>query len=199
MENLSIYDKVRSVPEEAKKTIQGGNINGFTDINPMWRIKTLTEQFGICGVGWYTETLKQWTETGTDGRTAVFCNINLYIKVGGEWSRPIFGTGGSMFTDLAKGNPKSSDECFKMAYTDAISVACKQLGIGADVYWSKDGSKYDKPIESAFHCEVCQKEIKSYPDAKGVTVSAVKHAEGSKGKFGKVLCLDCIKAAADAN
>jgi hypothetical protein len=30
-----------------------------------------------------------------------------------------------------------------MATTDAISVACKQLGIGADVYWDKDGeSKY---------------------------------------------------------
>ena len=25
-----------------------------------------------------------------------------------------------------------------MATTDALSVACKQLGIGADVYWDKD-------------------------------------------------------------
>lgn len=29
-----------------------------------------------------------------------------------------------------------------MAYTDALSVACKALGIGADIYWSKDKTKY---------------------------------------------------------
>lgn len=31
-----------------------------------------------------------------------------------------------------------------MATTDAISVACKQLGFGADIYWGADRSKYDK-------------------------------------------------------
>ena len=29
-----------------------------------------------------------------------------------------------------------NDEAYKMALTDAISVACKQLGVGADVYLS---------------------------------------------------------------
>ena len=38
----------------------------------------------------------------------------------------------------------TSDECFKMALTDAISVACKALGIGADVYWDKDSTKYNQ-------------------------------------------------------
>ena len=36
-----------------------------------------------------------------------------------------------------------NDECYKMALTDAISVACKSLGIGADVYWNKDNTKYN--------------------------------------------------------
>ena len=58
MDNLKIYNSVREVPEEAKKLIQAGNIKGFTDINPMWRIKTLTEQFGPCGFGWYSEITK---------------------------------------------------------------------------------------------------------------------------------------------
>ena len=35
-----------------------------------------------------------------------------------------------------------SDECFKMALTDALSVACKALGIAADVYYEKDKTKY---------------------------------------------------------
>lgn len=38
MGNLDLYEKVRSVPDSAKKTINGGRTSGMTDINPMWRI-----------------------------------------------------------------------------------------------------------------------------------------------------------------
>lgn len=141
MDNMQIYEAVRSVPETAKKKITGGRLNGKTDINPMWRIKVLTEQFGVCGAGWYYEVTKQWTEQHGE-EIAVFVNINLYVKLGGEWSKPIFGTGGSMFAEKQSKGIYVSDECYKMATTDAISVACKQLGIGADVYWEKDGTKY---------------------------------------------------------
>ena len=55
MDNLKIYNAVREVPKEAQKSIGGGRLKGMTDINPMWRIKTLTEQFGACGIGWYYE------------------------------------------------------------------------------------------------------------------------------------------------
>lgn len=50
-----------------------------------------------------------------------------------------------MFVESESRGLHTSDECFKMAYTDAISVACKSLGVGADVYWDKDKTKYDKP------------------------------------------------------
>lgn len=139
--NLELYEKIRQVPEEAKKTITAGRIKGMTDINPMWRIKTLTEQFGMCGVGWYFETTKQWIEEVGNERVACV-NINLYIKVNNEWSKPIFGTGGSKLSTVEKSGVYVSDECFKMATTDAISVACKSLGMGADVYWNKDKTKY---------------------------------------------------------
>lgn len=141
MDNLGIYSLMKEVPETAKKKIEGGRMKGKTDINPMWRIKMLTAQFGPCGIGWYYKTIKQWTEVYGE-ETAAFVNIELYIKYEGEWSQPIFGTGGSMFAEKEKSGIHVSDECFKMATTDAISVACKQLGIGADVYWDKDTTKY---------------------------------------------------------
>lgn len=143
MNKMDIYEKGRKVPEEAKKIINAGKIKGFTDINPMWRIKVLTELFGACGIGWYTEIKNVWNEEGKDGKVATFCQIHLYIKVDGEWSKPIEGVGGSMFVNVWKGAPETTDECVKMAYTDAISVACKALGIGADVYFAKDRTKYD--------------------------------------------------------
>ena len=76
---------------------------------------------------------------------AAFVDIELYVKIGGEWSMPIAGTGGSMFAARQKDGVYVSDECYKMATTDAISVACKQLGVGADVYWDADRTKYDDP------------------------------------------------------
>lgn len=144
MENMRIYDAVRSVPENAKRPISGGRLAGKTDINPMWRIKTLTEQFGPCGIGWYYKPVRKWTEVLGD-EVAAFVDIELYVKDGESWSMPIAGTGGSMLAEKQKGSVYVSDECFKMATTDAISVACKQLGIGADVYWDADGSKYNRP------------------------------------------------------
>ncbi len=141
MNNLDLYEKIRQVPSEAKKTINAGRLKGMTDINPMWRIKALTEQFGVCGFGWYYETTKQWIEEVDNERVACV-NINLYIKMDGEWSKPIFGTGGSKLSTVERSGVYVSDECYKMATTDAISVACKSLGMGADVYWDKDRTKY---------------------------------------------------------
>ena len=143
MDNLTIYNNYRTVPKEAQKPIQGGRMKGKTDINPMWRIKALTEQFGPCGVGWYYKPIRKWLEQQGD-EVAAFVDIELFIKADGEWSMPVSGTGGSMFSTVERGGVYVSDECFKMATTDAISVACKQLGFGADIYWEADRSKYEK-------------------------------------------------------
>lgn len=139
--NLDIYEKGRSVPGEAKRRINGGRMNGKTDINPMWRIKKLTELFGPCGIGWYYKPVHKWIET-VGSETAAFVDIELFVKHEGEWSMPISGTGGNMLAEKEKSGVHVSDECYKMATTDAISVACKQLGIGADVYWDADATKY---------------------------------------------------------
>lgn len=150
MGNLTLWNKVRAVPADAQKKITGGRLNGFTDINPVWRIKTLTEQFGQCGIGWYYDIVDRWTETGANNEIASFVSVNLFVNdPASGWSKPIAGTGGSMLVSKEKNGLYTSDECFKMALTDALSVACKALGIGADVYWSKDANKYEKPPETA--------------------------------------------------
>ena len=137
MNNIDIYEAGRAVPPEAQKSFNNGRFSG-TDINPMWRIKKLTELFGACGVGWYYDVISERAEDH-GGMTIAVVDLNLYIKVDGEWSKPIYGTGGNTIV-TAKG--AVSDEGYKMALTDALSVACKALGIGADVYFSKDKTKY---------------------------------------------------------
>ena len=143
MENMATYNAFAEVPDNAKKTIGGGRLKGMTDINPMWRIMMLTERYGPCGTGWkYVITDKQIV-SGTDGVICVFMDIDLFVKENGEWSEAIQGTGGSQLVAKETKGLYTNDECFKMALTDAISVACKALGMGADVYWANGRTKYD--------------------------------------------------------
>ena len=148
MEKMEIYDRVRQVPDEAKKSISAGRLKGMTDINPMWRIKKLTEEFGPCGIGWWTKVTDRWTETIGD-ETCAFVDLELYVKVGNEWSKPITGSGGSKLATKERSGIYVSDECYKMAETDALSVACKKLGIGADVYFSADRTKYSQTVDDS--------------------------------------------------
>lgn len=141
-ENLQIYNTYKSVPENALKDFDNGKFKG-TDINTMWRIKSLTEAFGICGIGWYFTIKRTWTEDTPNGEQFVFAEIELFIKVNGEWSMPISGNGGNKLTRITKdGKISTSDEAFKMAITDALGVACRNLGFGADIYWANDRTKY---------------------------------------------------------
>jgi hypothetical protein len=142
MDNLAIWEQVRKAPVNALKPIQGGKLRGKSDINPVWRMKAMTELFGACGDGWDYAIDKQWTEQGAKGEVMCFCNIILHYKQGAE-IRHIQGTGGSMLVQLEKGQLVSNDEGYKMALTDALSVAMKALGVAADVYWEQDRTKYD--------------------------------------------------------
>ena len=166
-ENLRFYSKLKVVPDEAKKEIKGGRINGMTDINPQFRIAIMTETFGPCGIGWKYEITKQWQETYGQ-EVKAFTNINLFIKVDGEWSEPIPGTGGSSTVEVTSKGPYVSDECYKMSLTDALSVAMKALGVAGDVYFGKGVKMFNTKYESE------AQETKTTPASKPAPKTAPK-------------------------
>ena len=163
MDNLAIWNKYKEVPQNALKDFDNGRFKG-TDINTMWRLKSLTEAFGLCGFGWYYDIIKIWNETFTEEQmTMTFAEIKLYIKVDGEWSKGISGVGGNKMLSYTKsGSVKDNDEAVKMAVTDAIGVACRNLGFGADVYWAHDKTKYtneqvdDKPFNKPTTAQIIE-------------------------------------------
>jgi len=157
MDNMKIWDAVKRPPSQALKTIQGGRLKGKSDINPQWRYQVMTEQFGVCGIGWKYEIVRLWIEPAPSDQVFAFAKINLYIKIGEEWSEAIPGVGGSMLVTKETSGLFASDEGYKMAITDALSTAMKMIGVAGDIYaglW--DGTKYaDKPA---------QKPVKDSPD-----------------------------------
>ena len=190
--NMIFYDYGRSVPEVAMKPINAGRLTGMSDINPMWRIKTLTEMFGPCGVGWWYEIIDKRLEHDPISRqTAAFVEIKLFYidPESGKESHGIPGLGGASFVTQERNGAYMSDECEKMALTDAISVAAKALGIAADVYFAKDRTKYDTPQPKepeaskpeapkkdniSLKCEECGMFIEDYIAQDGTKTSAFK-------------------------
>jgi len=143
-QNMRFYGKVQDTPKEAQKSFNNGRFSG-TDINPMWRIKKLTEVFGPCGFGWWTQNVKyKFEHAEQTNETAVFCELELIVvdPETNDESRPIYGVGGNTFVAQRKAGPQSSDEAMKMAYTDALSIACKALGFSHDIYYQADRTKY---------------------------------------------------------
>lgn len=142
--NMRLYIQVQNTPKEAQKSFNNGRFSG-TDINPMWRIKRLTELFGPAGIGWWTEDEKYEVQTSDEtSEVAVFCTLKLRYKdpETGEISHPVTGVGGNKFVISQRTGIYCNDEAYKMAYTDALSIACKALGFSSDIYYANDKTKY---------------------------------------------------------
>ena len=200
IDNMRIYNAVRAVPEEAKRAITAGRLKGKTDINPMWRIRALTEQFGPCGDGWGYTIDRLWIEEGAKGEKCAFAMISLWYKQeDGMRSDPVIGIGGNMLVANEKNGLYTSDECYKMALTDAISVACKALGFGADVYWGADRTKYtpqqepQKPQKPPLICVSCHNAIGGISTT-NAKKTAEEVAEFTRRESGADLCYSCYKA-----
>jgi hypothetical protein len=213
-QNMRFYGQVQTTPQEARKEIQAGRLKGYTDINPMWRIKKLTEIFGPVGFGWWTQNEKfssmQGLNTGNNPpEVAVFCTLELVVvdPETGEQSHPIMGVGGNKFMSNEKNGPYCNDEAYKSAYTDALSIACKALGFSHDIYYAKDRTKYTMAEEAARADEPSQEELKEIKMRiqKGVDMLTKSMTPDQKTKFSQdvivkhignanyMLCMDMSK------
>jgi hypothetical protein len=139
---MEIYNKLKEVPEKYLKTIQAGRLKGMSDIKPQWRILRLSEVFGECGFGWKIQNLTFHYEKANDNEIVCNCRLEFLYKVNDVWSEPIPASGGSKLITMEKNGAYISDEAEKMAYTDAISVATKMIGLASDIYLGH-GGKYD--------------------------------------------------------
>ena len=189
MDNMTLYNGWRTVPQSAQKTIGGGRLKGMTDINPQWRIERLTEAFGRYGEGWGIDNVCPTFEPSGTGEIACFVSLVLWWRDEEGVRHDCAGVGGAMYVAKEKDGLRANDEAVKMAVTDGISVACKCLGMGADIYWAAGRTKYSTATDAVYTCKAC-----------GKTISDVRCNDGSviaAKDFYKVyggLCPDCLKA-----
>lgn len=140
MSKTELWDRLgRTDPKHTSKFQRAGGFKG-TAIRPIYSIHRMTEEFGVCGVGWgINEPTFQVVET--NGETLVYCTVSIWH---GERANVVFGVGGDKAAAKRKdGSTFSDDEAFKKAFTDAVTNAMKHIGVGADVHMGLfDDSKY---------------------------------------------------------
>lgn len=144
------YEALRRPPQEALRTIEFGALKGKSDINPQWKYEAMTEEFGLCGIGWKFEIADKETVPVTQtGEMMIFVVVNLYVKDGESWSAPIPGCGGDFLIKRDKNGMHGNDEGLKMAITDALGNAAKMIGVAADIYRGMYNTKYNRYMDNA--------------------------------------------------
>lgn len=148
-DNLRIWKALEKTdPKHTKPFKRAGGFAG-TALKPIWTIKRLTEQFGPAGIGWGMEQPSFETVTAGD-EILVFCTVALWYR-DGEDRGTVFGVGGDKVLGKNKYGPFTNDEAFKASYTDALSNAMKQIGVGADIHMGLfDDEKYVRETQREF-------------------------------------------------
>lgn len=131
--NLRIWDAVsKTDPKHTKGFKRAGGFQG-TAIKPIWLTKRLTEQFGPAGSGWGMTKPEFQVVTAGD-EILVYCTVGLWYTDGAVADNMVYGVGGDKVQGKNKYGPFTNDEAFKASYTDALSNAMKQIGMGADIH-----------------------------------------------------------------
>jgi len=147
-ENTKLWDILgRTDPAATKGFTRGGGFRG-TAIKPVWSFKRMTEEFGPCGTGWGIGAPEFQVLPGAEGETLVYCTASIWYE---KKEQIVWGVGGDKVIAKFSSGPKSDDEAFKKAYTDAITNALKFIGVGADVHMGRfDDSKYVNEMRQEF-------------------------------------------------
>lgn len=150
-------------PAHTKQFQRAGGFRG-TAIKPIWMTQRMTETFGPCGIGWgMAEPQFQIVPAGDE--LMVFCTIALWYTDGDRTSEPVYGVGGDKIVMKSQSGSRTNDEAMKASYTDALSNAMKQIGVGADVHMGLfDDSKYVREAAQHFAEE---RQGEQAPAAKG--------------------------------
>lgn len=165
MSNTRIWDKLgKTDPSQTKGFTRSGGFKG-TAIKPIWCALKMTELFGPCGIGWGM-TEPQFQVMPAVDEVMVYCTVGLWYSEEGVESKVVYGVGGDKVLVKQSSGLRSSDEAFKMAYTDALGNAMKFIGVAADIHMGLfDDNKYVQEMKEEFTPKA---EIKKFPPPKNL-------------------------------
>lgn len=193
-ENLRHWNALsKTDPKHTKPFQRAGGFKG-TAIKPIYMAQKMTEHFGPCGIGWGM-TKPDFQVVQAADETLVYCTVGIWYIDNNTQALPVYGVGGDKAATKNKNGPVFDDEAFKKSYTDALSNAMKQIGVGADVHMGMfEDAKYVSELKKEF----ADDEEKPAPkDSFTIPVKPLANGEGSDWANWKSVMLRAITKADD--
>lgn len=147
MTNKRVWEVLEKTdPAHTKSFQRSGGFKG-TAIKPIYCDLRMTELFGPCGEGWGINKPEfQVVQAGNE--ILVYCTVGIWH---GSRENIVYGVGGDKVLANQSRGLVTSDEAFKMAFTDAIGNAYKHLGMSADIHMGRfDDAKYVRELKDEF-------------------------------------------------
>lgn len=199
---MNIYEAIADIMKEGyaitkskKNPQQGFMYRGIDDV--MNTFQPLMAERGIFVVPEVIGSTREerQTKNGTNLLYSVLTiRYTFYASDGSNVSATVIGEG---MDSGDKASNKAMAVAMKYAMFQVFCIPTEEMPdpdaeVMPESSPMRDLPKPEKP-RPLFVCEECGHELKPYTDGEGKLVSLRAHAERSKAKFGKVLCLDCIK------
>lgn len=207
---MNIYEAIADIMKEGyaiskskRNQQQGFMYRGIDDV--MNTFQPLMAERGIFLVPEVIDSTREERQTTKGGNliySVLTVKYTFYASDGSSVSATVIGEG---MDSGDKASNKAMAVAMKYAMFQVFCIPTEEMQdpdaeTPPPSHAKKDEPKPDpKPEPKAEHgtdmrfkCENCGKVLTTYLGSNGKMVSLRTHAEGSKKKFGKVLCLDCI-------
>jgi len=170
VKNLSLWESVETTDPTMTKLVDDYG-QRFTSIDPQYRKKLITEQFGIYGIKWGVVTDSEKYKRITYHNNSVllqYTAVVFYIHTGRRYTFPIASSiEEAYYTKKGAGHYKVDDEAIKKVRTSALMKGFTDLGFNADVYLGKfDDQIYRESTAAAFEFEKSEDKEKAFEKQK---------------------------------
>jgi hypothetical protein len=149
--NKDFWDRVKKTDPKRVKAITGKQYKGNSP-QPYYMVERMTEEFGMCGIGWGLNILNERMERLTDTDVLHVAVVELWYKQGDQ-------TGSITQIGQTKAAYKKSDANYivvdedapKKSVTDALTKCMSYLGFAGDIFSGQwDDSKYVQELNKEF-------------------------------------------------
>lgn len=182
-QNKEFWNRVMKTDPARVKAITGKQYKGNSP-QPYYLVERMTEEFGMCGIGWGVDIISERMERLTDTDVLHIAHVELWyaqddktgrIQQVGQTKAAYLTSTGKMMVD---------EDAPKKSVTDAMTKCMSYLGFSGDIFsghW--DDSKYVQALTQEFADAAAQKEAQAaMADAKA-QIAAADTAEALKAVF----------------
>lgn len=183
MSNRAFWDKVRKTDPSRVKQITGKQYKGNSP-QPYYLVERMTEEFGMCGIGWGLDILSERMERLTDTDVLHIAVIELWYVVGDKRGaiQQVGQTKAAYMT--SKGSMMVDEDAPKKSVTDAMTKCMSYLGFSGDIFsghW--DDSKYVQTITEEFRQAEAAKQLQADIAEAGQQIKAADSLDSLKAVF----------------